>query len=73
MVQLDQRYNVDEALADPYFDISEGQNGQLRSDLADLETKSMERQTWLTSYGQLNEEEERFGFCLMRQRYTRCN
>ena len=28
MVQLDQRYNVDEALADPYFDITEGQNGQ---------------------------------------------
>ena len=25
MVQLDQRYNVDEALADPYFDITEGQ------------------------------------------------
>ena len=24
MVQLDQRYNVDEALADPYFDITEG-------------------------------------------------
>ena len=28
VVQLDQRYNVDEALADPYFDITEGQNGQ---------------------------------------------
>ena len=25
VVQLDQRYNVDEALADPYFDITEGQ------------------------------------------------
>ena len=72
MVQLDQRYNVDEALADPYFDITEGQNGQLRSDLAELECKSAQGQMWLTSYGQHNEDEERFGFCLMRQHYSGC-
>ena len=45
----------------------------LRCDLADLEAKSAEGQMWLTSYGQHNEDEERFGFCLTRQRYSRRN
>ena len=45
----------------------------LRSDLAELEAKSTEGQMWLTSYGQHNEDEERFGFCLLRQHYTRRN
>ena len=68
MVQLDQRYTVDQALADPFFDIDCGLNGQLRCDLADLEAKAAAAagaaaaQKWLTSYGsvQPNEEEERF-------------
>ena len=45
----------------------------LRSDLAELEVKSAEGQKWLTSYGQHNQDEERFGFRLLRQRYSRCN
>ena len=45
----------------------------LRCDLAELEAKSAESQKWLTSYGQRNEDEERFGFCLLRQHYTRRN
>ena len=70
MVQLDQRYTVDEALADPFFDIDCGLNGQLRADLADLEAKAAAaaatQQKWLTSYGSVQqqtneEEEERFG------------
>ena len=41
MVQLDQRYNVDEALADPYFDITFGLNGQLRSDGVNVAQSSL--------------------------------
>ena len=51
---------MDEALRDSYFDLSgsrSGNNAQLHEDLAELEAKV--GQKWLTSYEQLNEDEER--------------
>ena len=48
---------MDQALADPFVNIELGANGQLRQDLAELEEKVGQR--WLTSYEQLNEDEER--------------
>jgi hypothetical protein len=55
VVQHDQRYTVDEALRDPYFSMASVP--QLKDDLGDLEAKV--GQKWLTSYEQLNEDEER--------------
>lgn len=58
MVRHDERYTVDQALQDPFFNLNTGQNAQLQRDLEDLEGKV--GQKWLTSYEQLNEDEERW-------------
>lgn len=57
VVRHDLRYTVDEALADPFFNIGLSSNERLRADLSDLEAKI--GQKWLTSYEQLSQEEER--------------
>lgn len=51
----DQRYTVDEALTDPFFNVEK--NEELKKDLEELEIKS--GQKWLTSYEQLSQDEER--------------
>lgn len=51
------RYTVDQALSDPFFNISFGANSRLKQDLEDLEVKV--GQKWLTSYEQLSYDEER--------------
>ena len=56
VVRHDQRYTVDDALQDTFVNIK--LNPMLKKDLGDLESKI--GQKWLTSYEQLNEEEERF-------------
>ena len=63
MVRHDLRYTVDQALADPFFNIAPDYpkrkqgNVQLEADLRELEDKVGQR--WLTSYGdQLNNDYE---------------
>ena len=57
VVRHDLRYTVDQALADPFVNIQLQRNQRLRADLEDLQAKVGQR--WLTSYEQLNEDEER--------------
>ncbi|XP_059097444.1 serine/threonine-protein kinase D1-like isoform X2 [Tigriopus californicus] len=58
VVRHDMRYTVDQALNDPFFNISFGANARLKQDLEDLEVKV--GQKWLTSYEQLSYDEESF-------------
>ena len=58
VVRHDLRYTVDNALSDPFFNISLSMNAKLKRDLKDLESKV--GQKWLTSYEQLSCDEERW-------------
>ena len=58
VVRHDLRYNVEDALRDPFFDLSRAENGELRRDLEGLEVKVGRK--WLTTcHGWDGFEEER--------------